>query len=49
LVRLCFEADNPLNAIGVSPTIHGKRPISLKVAAIRYLAKERGLPITSTS
>ena len=45
-VRLCFEADSLLNALRASPRLHGRRPTSLRAAAIRYLAKERGLPVT---
>lgn len=46
-VRLCLEADLLLKAISArSPRLQGRRPTSLKAATIRYLAKERGLPVT---
>jgi transcription initiation factor TFIIIB Brf1 subunit/transcription initiation factor TFIIB len=46
-VRLCFDADVLLKTIGArSPRLGGRKPTALKAAAIRYLAKERDLPVT---
>jgi hypothetical protein len=47
-VRLCFDADVLLKTIGArSPArLGGRKPTALKAGAIRYLAKERGLPVT---
>jgi len=47
LLSLCNEADNLIRKfLAESPKLHGKRPSTLKAAAIHYLSRKKGLNIT---
>ena len=46
-LSLCKEADNLIRELLVkSPRLHGRRPNTLKAAAVHYLARKKGLHIT---
>jgi hypothetical protein len=45
-LKLCIDANELLTSLKHSPKLQGKKPTSLKAAAVHYLARKRGIPVT---
>ena len=46
LLSLCKEADFLIRKLAKSPKLQGRRPVTLKAAAVHYLARKKGLNVT---
>jgi len=45
-LTLCRDADDLLTSLKHNSKLQGKKPRNLRAAAIHYLARKRGIPVT---